>query len=357
MSQEKQTFKDAISWNGSEKTAISVRDGVLEYYGYEIGKDPASKLFKVYRSPATIANINNRMSGLPVTSGHVDTDSDVKDKSGSITESNIVDFVDEGSDARLAIKNRIDLSDSAIDLLAGGTRELSLGYTGNLVKHSIYDYEQININPHHLAIVEAGRCGPRVAFIDQKKGIKDMKKNVFLDEDGKPSLQQIGEIIAALPDALKVIPADDLQNIIPKLQEVITMAGGSTKPEETKKEDSKEEKEPAKPEDPAPAPAPEPAVELKDSAEFKDAISKVIAEHSAAIDKATQFLDSNYVFSGKTTQQIMRDALKTEHGEQKFSDSELPIAFKLLKKSASDLKTFGDNISSGKFSALKDKDL
>ena len=49
-------FSDAVTYDGQMKAAISVRDGVLEYLGSELGMSPADKIFYVYRSPATIAS-------------------------------------------------------------------------------------------------------------------------------------------------------------------------------------------------------------------------------------------------------------------------------------------------------------
>ena len=47
-----------------------------------------------------------------------------------------------------------------LDTLNAGKKELSLGYDARLIPSDKYDFEQRDIVPHHLAVVEAGRCGP-----------------------------------------------------------------------------------------------------------------------------------------------------------------------------------------------------
>ena len=74
---------------------------------------------------------------------------------------------------------------------------------------------------------------------------------------------------------------------------------------------------------------------VKKLKEFVDSKVKVeIQSHLQVVSKARTFLDEKYDFSGKTRQQIMRDAIKTQRPEQ-FKDSELDIAFKLLQKNTS----------------------
>jgi len=44
-------FADIATYSDTERTAVSIRDGVLEYLGTEIGLEPPDKVFAVYRSP------------------------------------------------------------------------------------------------------------------------------------------------------------------------------------------------------------------------------------------------------------------------------------------------------------------
>lgn len=214
-------FVDKTIWDGGSKSAISVRDGVLEYLGAEIGADEPNKIYKVYRSPATISNAAAKMVGIPLTEDHVDLSSSPAGV-GVVKSSEMIDFFEDGTDSALAIKNTVDLKQEILDTLSNGKRELSLGYTANLVPHSKYDYEQRDVEPHHLAIVDAGRCGHGCSFLDNGRAI--ILHKLFCDEDGKLNLSKIAEITMALPDAIKAMPIDKLAKIMPKLQEIVEMS-------------------------------------------------------------------------------------------------------------------------------------
>jgi len=357
------TFADSVTWNDQEKTAVSVRDGVLEYLGAELGMEPADKTFTVYRSPATIARANAAMAGVPLTDEHVTVGEDVHNPVGSVLDSEIIDFIDESTASHLALRNRVKITDAITGALQTGKRQLSLGYNANLVPHERFDFEQTNIQPHHLAVVPAGRCGSACSFLDRQptevEPMKDKQKagdqpelhKAFVDAEGQPNLQQIVEIAQQLPEALKSVPMDKLQEIMPTLQEIVSMGGAPAPTSEEPALDEAGEEEPMEDED-------KPSVPVTDTAEFKDALSSALKRHTEVIEKAKTFVDESYCFTGKTTDQIMRDALAVEHGKQDFSDAELSVAFKLLKKTGSDLRTFGDaSPSAGKFSSIADKEL
>lgn len=347
-------FTDRMVWDGEQKTAISIRDGVLEYYGHELGMTPATQLFTVFRSPATIANAADKMKGIPLTDGHVEVGSHVSDRSGTVVSGEMIDHFDEYTDSKLAVKNTVALNDG---YSIGGNRELSLGYDGDLIPHDKYDFEQKNIVPHHLAVVSAGRCGSSCSFIDKKPEVHNMPDlhKVFADAEGQPNLQEIVEIAQALPEALKTVPLDKLQELVPSLKEVIASAGMpaeevATEDVETTDADAEEEVESVEATD-ADAEEEVEKVPMQDSNEFKDAIAQAaqsaIAEHGKVVDKARGFVDEAYSFDGKTTDQVMRDALASEHGKTEFSDAELPLAFRMLKKSSPDYTSFGDSKAEG----------
>lgn len=346
-------FRDSVIYDPTEKAAISVRDGVLEYLGGEIGMEPRDRVFTVYRSPATIANAAMKMPGIPVTDDHVTLAIAPPTGGGAVVQSEMIDFKYGDPETTIAIKNKLQLSDTITAKIEAGKRELSLGYIADLVPHDVYDFEQLNIQPHHLAIVDRGRCGSMCSFIDRKpkseESMKDKKiHKAFQDAEGQLSLQQIVELAAALPEAIKSVPVDQLQDLIPALQQIIEAAKG-VMPEEPKAEETAEET-PAVDEE-------KPEEEKKpgfSDADVKGFVDEAVKLHAQVIDKARQFVDDKYSFIGKTTDQIMRDALATENSV-KFTDQELPLAFKLLKKSGS-YKKFGDQ-AVNKFDALKDKEL
>lgn len=368
---DKLKFSDAATYDDGMKTAISVRDGVLEYLGAEIGHEPPDKIFTVYRSPATIANLVAQMSGIPVIGDHVEPGTEDDDIQSKVESAMLIDSFDDELGSTLAIKNKLSLDPAMVAEIAGGKNQLSLGYTGQLVPHSKYDFEQIDLTPTHLAAVEAGRCGEGCRFMDRKppkppEAIMPKKLHkAFCDADGALSLAQIVELAAGLPEAIKNVPADRLQELLPALQEIMaaaTDAGVEPIVEDTTEEVLTDE-ETAKAIDgevdalmDEAAEAGAKDVKVTDSMRrlirakarkrFADAMSTAVnaavKTHAAVIEKGRTVLPETYSFADKSTVQVMRDALAVEHGSQQFSDAELSVAFKLLKKSGGEYKTFGD---------------
>jgi len=355
-------FNDKLEFNATRKMAVSVRDGVLEYLGAEIGMEPSDKIFTVYRSPATIANVADKMVGIMLSDEHVSLDAEVPKPVGSVETSEMVDLFDHTSNSSLAIQNKVQVADEMMSALQNGKRELSLGYKADLVPHDKYDLEQRDIMPHHLAIVDQGRCGPACSFLD-KKEIEKMKK-IFLDAKGNPNLEEIVKIASQLPEALKKLPMDKLTEIMPTLQEIVSIAAAAETPasetpegEEMEEEASDQEMEESEEqEEMEDEESKENKTPITDSQEFQDALKTSMERHSSAVDKAKCFLDDNYTFANKSTEQIMRDALATEHGEKSFEDSELDVAFKMLKKTESKNKNFGDSQDQA-WEQLNDKEL
>lgn len=354
-------FSDAATYDSSLRTAISVRDGVLEYLGSELGMEPADKIFYVYRSPATIASAAGKMQGIPVIDDHVVPGTEEEGIPSKVESSSLVDAFDDQTDSTLAIQNKVSLDPELEALIQAGTRELSLGYEGRLVPHSKYDFEQRDLVPTHLAIVDSGRCGSGCRFIDRKPTPEaNMPKKLheaFCDADGSLSLSQIVELAAGLPEAIKNVPADKLAELLPALQEIMaaaTEAGVEATPADPVVEElpvMTDEEADKLMDESADAAGGDP-VKVTDSArkvlrkKFADrmavAIGEAVKTHTAAIEKARDILPETYSFADKSTAQVMRDALAVEHGSQKFSDSELSVAFKLLKKSSGEYQSFGD---------------
>jgi hypothetical protein len=338
------SFNDIAVYDGKLKSVVSVRDGVLEYLGSEIGMEPAGKIFTVYRSPATIASAANLMAGIPILAGHIEPGTEGTDYDSRIESASLIDSFDELYDSTLAIRNSVVLGPAIQAELDSGNFEASLGYHGKLFPHDKYDFEQRDIVPTHLAVVENGRCGSGCRFLDRKPTLEaTMPKmhKAFTDADGAASLSQIVEIAAGLPEAIKSVPVDKLQELMPALQEIMDIAAAVGVAAAVPAEEAVVEDEEPVVEDEAPAELP-----ITDSAAFKDAVkaatSHAVKAHAVAIDKARSFVDEAYNFADKSTNQIMRDALAAEHGSTQFTDAELPVAFKLLKHTAQDYTKFGD---------------
>jgi len=354
-------FSDAATYDSGLKTAISVRDGVLEYLGAEIGMEPPEKLFTVYRSPATIASLVSQMPGIPVIGEHIEPGTEPANIPSRVESASFIDAFDEATSSTLAIQNKLFLDDAMLAEIESGKNQLSLGYEGRLVPHEKWDFEQRDLVPTHLATVTDGRCGVGCRFIDRKpnpEANRPMKKlhKAFLDAEGSLSLSQIVELAAGLPEAIKNVPADKLAELLPALQEVMaaaTAAGVEAPASDPVAEvpDMTDEEAAKLVDESAGAVTGEP-VKVTDSMrkvlaqKFSDAtrraVDSAVKTHASVIDKARTILPETYSFADKSTAQLMRDALAVEHGSQKFSDSELSVAFKLLKKSGGEYQTFGD---------------
>ena len=351
----------SIIFDSKNKNAISMRDGVLEYLGSELGLTPEDKIFKVYRSPATVANCVNGLDGIPITDNHVSLDKEPDNPVGSVLNSVLVDHFNDEYNSTVAVKNGVKVDDESI---LSDKRETSLGYNARLIAHDKYDFEQRDIQPHHLAIVDRGRCGSACRFTDkrgQKMTVKQPEGNkdqdIFNDENGNLNLERVIEIAMKLPEALKKLPTDQLNKVMPALEGIVQNVNGS-EPSQDVEDNPKKEGEDGMPENKKP---------VTDSSEFKEAVEKAvtkqlkdsvndaISKHTQAIQKAKDFLPEDYDFTGKDTNQIMRDTLDHELGKDtKFEDSELTIAFKTLRKTVSknhQYKNFGDETrNKGKFS-------
>ena len=144
-------FQDRIEFDPQQKTAISVRDGVIEYKGFEIGMSPPDGIFTVIRSPATIANVAPKMIGIPLTDGHIDLDDQEPTGLGAVKTAVMVDVKDGIVGATIAIKNDLIMSSNMMNIIDAGSRMLSLGYRAGLIpsEHPDADVEQVDIQPHH----------------------------------------------------------------------------------------------------------------------------------------------------------------------------------------------------------------
>jgi len=169
----------------------------------------------------------------------------------------------------------------------------------------------------------------------------------FLDADGNLNLQQVAELAAALPEAIKAVPVSELPKLLEPMRKIVELAKAQS-PEAPPPTESAESP-PEETQDTAPEEEEDP------EAKFADSVRSAVGEHMGVVSKAREFLPAEYDYVTRSIQQIMRDTLATDSRTQ-FTDSELPIAFKLLRKRDSNYQNFGDQ-SSDKFAALKDMEL
>jgi hypothetical protein len=363
-------FKHRVFFDLSTMRIRSVRDGVQEYLGVELGIEPANKLFSVYRAPETISAIAGVMDSLPIINDHIDPElkPTAKQTIGVLKATDIVEFNDDDTFSTLYLENEAAVSRDVLSLKDSGKKEFSLGYLGKLREHDTYDFEQYDLKPTHLALVDSARGGSVLTFID-KKGNPMLINKAFKDEDGAPSMQQIVDIAKEIPEAIKTLPADKAAEVMTLLKQMVA----ASNPQEEEMTDEMKESAQNEMTDMDYEDMDKDKKEVfEDSKLFKTVISAhkksfaddqaykdavvaasdvAVKAHSVVVEKATNFVGDQYSFADKTTKQVMLDALAVEHGDTKFEDAELAVAFKLLKKSVSSLEKFGD--SKDKTSALE----
>lgn len=292
------SFKD--DGNIEKRTVISIRDGVQEYLGVELGIEPLDKVFKIYRSPETIRKLKDALVGIPLIENHIEPDGHIPDdiKKGTILNSTEIENIDSSNNSTIAMQNEITLYK---DKLEFPYKQLSLGYKAKTLPSADYDFEQTEIIPHHLAIVEAGRCGDVCEFKDEK-GVKPMDLNELL--------AKLKEMLTNASDADKALVLEAMDGIMPKAEIVDEDAM------EKKFEDAKNTA----------------IAKFMDSKVFKDAMLNYGNERASIVTKAKNFLDEKFDFKDKTNEAIMSAVVAAEYPNESFKDAEIGVAFKLLKE-------------------------
>ena len=183
-------------------------------------------------------------------------------------------------------------------------KQLSLGYKAKTLPSADYDFEQTEIIPHHLAIVEAGRCGDVCEFKDEK-GVKPMDLNELL--------AKLKEKLTDISDSDKALILEALAGIIPQ---TVVMDEEKVIEIEKKFEDAKNTA----------------IANFMDSKAFKDAMLNYGNERASIVTKAKNFLDEKFDFKDKTNEAIMSAVVAAEYPNESFKDAEIGVAFKLLKE-------------------------
>ena len=336
-------FTMMVGYDAKTKTITSVRDGAQEYLGVEQGLEPPEKIFTFFRDASTITSIAEDMAGLPIIEDHIDAElKPTKEQTiGIVGDTEVLECYDESNDSTLMLRNKASFSDKILKLLDSGKRYLSLGYIARVREHDRYDFEQYDIQPRHLAVVDSARGGAALTFLD--KGKKTMHE-AFLDADGNMSMQKIAELAAEIPEAIKQMDIKELQKLAPMFMKIVETAKsqGMDMPAEEEMEDrdmpEKEMEDGDMPdkemEDQEMPDKEEEKMKYTDS-DFRAAVRKQATEqiktHATVTDKARGFLPETYGFADKSPSQIMRDTLAETNPGEKFEDNELSVAFKMLR--------------------------
>lgn len=182
-------------------TAICARNGVQEYMGSELGLsgEQANRVFQVFRPLDEVASSLSTYTNAIVTDDHptdglVTTETSSELSKGSVSNAEIIEY-----DGISYISATITITNKELiyKVLSGEKRELSAGYTSDIVKESgefdgvSYQYVQKDIKVNHVAVVTEGRCGNTCKLNLDNKGVIKMVK---IQIDGKAVSMDADEV-------------------------------------------------------------------------------------------------------------------------------------------------------------------
>ena len=205
------------------------RTGTQEYLPEELGLPGGGTLVPVYRpeaevfSPETIASFE----GMPVTNDHPPEGVDVSNIRALQKGHAHNIWRGSGEESDLLLADLIITDPKLIDLVLSGKREISCGYTYELCEEN-GQYIQRKIRGNHVAVVDAGRAGPRVSIKDNKpepersktimkKSLSKILARIAKDGDVETVAEIIEEMIegeASAPD-----PVDEVAEAVAEAAE------------------------------------------------------------------------------------------------------------------------------------------
>lgn len=163
------------------KNVPVARTGTQQYRGCEFGADEPNKIYNVTRSEpevfdkAAVASFE----GKPVCDEHPDTD---------VTPDNYSRYIKgvcrdvrrgEGELKNCLVGDLIIYDKELIDKIKNGKREISCGYDCLWCQTDKNTFDQREIRGNHIAVVDKGRAGHKVAIRDSAGRSKKMSKNIF----------------------------------------------------------------------------------------------------------------------------------------------------------------------------------
>lgn len=189
------------------------RTGWYDYLAREIGVG-GDEIVKVFRSPEIVFSQSAIASfeGKPVTDEHP-PDLLTPETVNIYVKGTTQNIRQDSSEADLLIGDLIIYDAVLINEISQGKREVSCGYECQYEKNQDGTYNQVQICGNHVAVVEAGRAGDRVAIKDSKiQKEKGEKKKMAKKKVTKSILQAIG-LKHYLADAEPEEVADALNEI------------------------------------------------------------------------------------------------------------------------------------------------
>lgn len=180
--------------------AVLAKAGTLQYYAHELeltDRAPSVKV-NVYRSKEELAKSVPSFEHKPITMDHPPEGVDASTWR-ELAVGDVYDVLteDDAMHATAIIRDK-----QAIEEINKKRRELSNGYRFELrkVQGKSYEFEQVDIQGNHIAIVDRARCGPSCVLGDRDpittEPDKEKKRMVRLMMDGYPP--EVDENTAAL---------------------------------------------------------------------------------------------------------------------------------------------------------------
>lgn len=189
------------------------RTGWYEYLASELGIG-GNEIVKVYRSPEEVFSKSAIASfeGKPVTDEHP-PDLLTPETVNIFVKGTTQNVRQDTKETDLLIGDLVIYDSVLINEINQGKREVSCGYECTYKDNGDGTYSQVGICGNHVAVVEAGRAGDRVAIKDSKiQKEKGEKKNMAKKKITKSILQAIG-LKHYLADAEPEEVADALNEI------------------------------------------------------------------------------------------------------------------------------------------------
>ncbi len=216
------------------------RTGWYEYLKKEIGADgDPNEIVKVYRSPEEVFSKQAIASfeGKPVTDEHP-PELLTPDSVMIFTKGTVQNVIQGTKEKDLLIADLIIYDSVLINEIESGKREVSSGYECAYKDNGNGTYNQGQICGNHVAVVNAGRAGDRVAIKDSKiKSVEGDKNNMNKKVQLPRKHSSVRDFLAAV--GLKHFATDaEPEEIMDAVEEMTSE--NQSKDEEPEKKEEKE---------------------------------------------------------------------------------------------------------------------
>lgn len=203
-------LRDAAAITGTRRTADgylvaevrAARTGIQTYTGAEVGR-PDLATVRVYRPPEAVfaADALQTFAFRPVTVGHPAEPVGAGNWRDVAVGNTGGEVVRDGEFVRVPL---VLMDAAAIAAVEGGLRELSMGYSAEIVfgdgktpEGEAYDAVQKGLRMNHLAVVAQARGGAKLRIGDDQKGssMTDTTKTVVLGDKAAQVTPEAATII------------------------------------------------------------------------------------------------------------------------------------------------------------------